>query len=299
MAIEVVDGVDNGAQQQDDDQSSQNQQHEGETLDGAQGQGGEGGDQGDDEGVVITIGNENPPSDEDEQHNAAPQWVKDLRKADREKSKRIRELEQEKVERERAQQPGAVKLGDKPTLAGCDFDEDRFETELTGWHEKKRATDDLASKQRKEQEDAQAAWQGKLSSYDAAKAALKVDDFEDAEAVVLEQFSQTQQAIIINGADKPEQVVYALGKNPAKAKELAAIKDPVKYAFAIAKLETQLKVTPRKAPPAPERVVRGTAAASTSDTQLAKLEAEADRTGDRTKVAQYRRQKMQDQRQAS
>jgi hypothetical protein len=185
-------------------------------------------------------------------------------------------------------------VGEKPTLEGCDFDSDRFETELTAWHERKRQADDQAAKQRKEQEDAQAAWQQKLTAYGAAKTALKVPDFEDAEAVVLDTLNQTQQGILLHGpgsADVTAQLAYALGKNPAKLKELASIKDPIKFAFAAAKLETQLKVTPRKAAPAPERVVKGSAAGATGvDNTLARLEEEADRTGDRSKVIAYKRE---------
>jgi len=281
----------------EEDQHVGQGQSTGETPNDDQQAGGEGsGNQAatgaatDDEEVVITIGDEAPPASNEDENQPAPQWLKDLRKANREKDKQIRELQQQLAVKDAKAAPSAITVGDKPTLEGCDYDSDRFETELTAWHERKRQADEQAAKQRKEQEDAQAAWQSKLNAYNTAKAALKVPDFEDAEAVVLETFSQTQQAIIINGAENPERVMYALGKNPAKAKELASIKDPVKYAFAVAKLETQLKVTPRKAPPAPERVVSGTAAGATGvDSTLERLEAEADRTGDRTKLIAYRK----------
>ncbi len=252
---------------------------------GQQDQGGAG-----EEEVVITIGDEAPPASDEDETQPAPPWVKDLRKADREKAKRIRELEAKLAEKAAPAAPGSVAVGDKPTLEACDFDAERFESELTAWHERKRQADEQAANVRKEQEAAQAAWNSKLTAYNAAKATLKVTDFDDAEATLQETLSPTQLGIILNGADKPEQLVYALGKNPAKAKELASIKDPVKYAFAVAKLETQLKVTPRKVAPAPERVVRGSAAATGMDTTLERLEAEADRTGDRSKVAAYRKQ---------
>jgi len=147
----------------------------------------------------------------------------------------------------------------------------------------------MAAKQREEQEAAQAAWNAKLTSYQTAKASLKVSDFEDAEHLVTSTMSATQQAIILK-LPKPELMVYAVGKNPAKAKELAAIKDPIDFAFAVAKLETQLKVQPRNAPPAPESKVRTTTGGAVAvDNTLAKLQAEADRTGDRSKVAAYLR----------
>ena len=117
-------------------------------------------------------------------------------------------------------------------------------------------------------------------------------DYDDAEHQVMEALSQTQQAVVLQGSDNPALVVYALGKNPKRAKELAAVTDPVKFAFAVAKLEAQLKVQPRSKPPAPERgVPSGTAPVSgASDATLERLRAEAERTGDYTKVVRFRQQ---------
>jgi hypothetical protein len=85
-----------------------------------------------------------------------------------------------------------------------------------------------------------------------------------------------------------------LGKNPKKAKELSELKDPVQFAFAMGKLETQLKITSRKTtPPPPEKKVVGNASASSSDDMLEKLRDEAARTGDFTKVVAYKRQLKQ------
>lgn len=254
---------------QDDDQNQDDQSNESDA----------------DDEVVITIGGEAPPHEEEEK--VAPQWVKDLRKRERELARENRELKAAQA----ANADPAPTLGAKPTLEACDFDTDRFETELTTWHERKRAVDDLTAKKQKEADDAQKAWQSQLDNYKAQKSALKVPDFEDAEAVVLESLNTTQQGIIVSGADTPANVIYALGKNPAKAKELASIKDPVKFAFAVAKLETQLKVTPRKAPPAPERPVRGSASAvGVNDPKLARLEAAAEKSGDRSELVRYKKQ---------
>jgi hypothetical protein len=138
----------------------------------------------------------------------------------------------------------------------------------------------------------QKAWEAKLSGYGKAKAELRVRDYEDAEAVAQEVFSITQQGVILQGAENAALVVYALGKNPKKAKELSDIKDPVKFAFAVAKLEKELKVTNRRAAPAPERIVSGTGRSSGAvDSTLERLREEAARTGNMTKVIQYRSQK--------
>ena len=80
------------------------------------------------------------------------------------------------------------------------------------------------------------------------------------------------------------------GKNPVKAKELAAINDPVKFAFAIAKMETQLKVTNKKTAPTPEKTVRGTGGVSgTVSNKLNELKAKAQASGDYTDYFAFKR----------
>jgi hypothetical protein len=244
----------------------------------------------DDDSVVVTIGEEPPPQDE---HAQAPEWVRELRKKNREDQRRIRELEEQLKTKGQAETKPAA-LGKKPALEDYDYDTERFEQELTAWHDRKRQHDEAATKARDAEETAQAAWKKKLESYGSAKTELKVKDFDDAEAALQDHLNVTQQGIIVQGAENPALLVYALGKNPKKAKELGSITDPVKFAFAVAKLETQLKVTNRKAPPPPEKTVQGTGGSSGSvDSTLARLRTEAEKTGDYTKVTAYKRQKRQ------
>lgn len=256
-----------------------------------EGEGNEGGDQNDeeaDDSVVVTIGEEPPPTEDDQNH--APEWVRELRKANREDKKRIRELEEQLRAAKGDDGHKPVTLGPKPTLETFDYDAEKYEEALASWYEQKRVVEEQKAKAKAETEAQEKEWQAKLESYGKAKASLKVKDFEDAEVNVQELLSSTQQGIILQGAENSALVIYALGKNPAKLKELAAITDPVKYAFAVSKLETQLKVTQRKAPP-PERTVRGTGSMSGAvDSTLERLRTEAEKTGDYTKVVQYRKQ---------
>lgn len=241
------------------------------------------------DGVVVTIGEEAPPQEEQER---APEWVRELRKSKREADRRIRELE----EKLKAPAPAetAVEVGAEPTLESAEYDEERFKTEWKAWNKRQADRADLERKKQEEGAKAQQAWQAKLDAYGKAKTDLKVKDYEDAEATAKEVLNVTQQGIILSGAENPAIVVYALGKNPKKAQELASITDPVKFAFAVARLETQMKVTPRKTAPLPESTVRGNARVSAGvDSTLERLRAEADRTGDRTKVAAYMRQQSQ------
>jgi len=238
--------------------------------------------------VVVSIGEEAPPAEEEQR---APEWVRELRKANREKERRIRELEA-KLQTTAQTENKPVALGPKPKLEEFDYDADRFEQALDAWHERKRQHDLETERVRQAEQTQQQAWQAKLEGYSKAKAELKVRDYEDAEAIAQEVFNVTQQGVILQGADNPALVIYALGKNPKKAADLANINDPVKFAFAVAKLEKELKVTNRRAAPAPERVIQGTGRVSGAvDSTLERLREEAARTGNMTKVIQYKAQK--------
>jgi desulfoferrodoxin (superoxide reductase-like protein) len=242
----------------------------------------------DTEEVVVSIGEEAPPPEE---QTHAPEWVRELRKTNRELQRQNREL-QNKLQTTAQTETKPVVLGVKPKLEDHDYDADKFEAALADWFERKRQADEANARQEAEVMNQQKAWKAKLDGYGKAKAELRVKDFEDAEAVALEVFNITQQGVMLQGADNPALVVYALGKNPKKAKELSDIKDPVKFAFAVAKLEKELKVTNRRAAPAPERIVSGTGRSSGAvDSTLERLREEAARTGNMTKVIQYRAQK--------
>jgi len=241
----------------------------------------------DTEEVVVSIGEEAPPPEE---HTPAPEWVKELRKTNRELQRQNRELQA----RVQAAPPETkpVVIGNKPKLEDHDYDADKYEEALANWFERKRQADEVNARQEAEVMNQQKAWQAKLDGYGKAKAELRVKDFEDAEELAQQVFSITQQGVLLQGADNPALVVYALGKNPAKAKELAEIKDPVKFAFAVAKLEKDLKVTNRRQAPAPERIISGTGRSSGAvDSTLERLREEAARTGNMTKVIAYKAQK--------
>ena len=244
-----------------------------------------------DESVVVTIAGETPPQEDEEETDRAPEWVRDLRKQYREEKRRNRELE-EKLASMGGGSQSDIQLPEKPSLEKADYDTDRYEQELAAWYEQKRKYDEAEAAKQAEQQAVEQEWKQKLEGYQSAKSDLKVRDFEDAEDTVQETLSVTQQGMILQGAENPALLVYALGKNPKKAKELASIQDPVKFAFAVAKLETNLKVTKRKASSKPEKALSGTARPSGSvDSTLERLRAEAERTGDYSKVFAYKRQK--------
>lgn len=243
----------------------------------------------DEDDLVITIGEQEPEKE-------APQddanWLKNLRKSHRELKKENREL-RKRVAVQENPVPKTQSIGPKPKLEDFDYDEDKFEPALVQWHEKKRQVQAEEDAAKTAQKEASEAWERQLAKYNEAKAKLRVRDFEDAEEEVLNALDPTQQGIIVDAAENPELVVYALGKNPERLRKLSEIKSPVRFASAIGKLETELKVRSRKSPPPPERRVNGSGGTSiNAKSKLDRLREEAAKTGDFSKViAERQRQK--------
>ena len=237
--------------------------------------------------VVVTIAGEEP---EPVENKPTPAWVREVRKKNRELAKRVRELEaRESQYSQKSQEQTEIVVGEKPKLADFNWDEDKHATALDAWFERKKKADLIAEEKKKIQEKQQEEWNARLQTYNQDKTKLGVNDYEDAEEIAKQVFSPLQQTALLQGSENPALLVYALGKNLKKAQELAKITDVIKFSFAAAKIEKELKVVNRKSVPEPERVINGSAKLSGKDDRLDKLMAEADRTGDYTKVVQYRR----------
>ena len=216
--------------------------------------------------------------------------MRDLRKQHREQKRRNRELEEE-LAALKSQGQAAQPLGPKPTLEVYDYDTDKYEKALADWFDRKRRHDAEQDAVQRQQQAMEEAWTAKQQEYFRRKEAMKAKDFDDAEDVVKDILNVTQQGIIVKGAENPEFVVYALGKNPKKAQELAQIDDPIDFAFAISKLESKLKIATKKSAPPPEKAVKATGRVSGSvDSTLERLRAEAEKTGDYSKVMRYKKQ---------
>lgn len=206
--------------------------------------------------LVVTFGDaESVTSEEQEdgEPEKAPSWVRELRKNHKEQMRENRRLRQE-LEAAKGGVERVPELGPKPTLESADFDSEKFEMALDSWKERKRKHDALVEEQESAAKRQQEEWQGQLEGYAAKKREMKARDFDEAEMAVEAALNRTQQGLILQGAENSAKVIYSLGKTPAKLKALAEIKDPVKFAFAVAKLETQLRVTERRPGTAPEKV---------------------------------------------
>lgn len=277
----------------EDNQEDESQENPEETQDETQDESNQSDDEmSEDEEFVITVGDEEPePSDDDDfSGKPAPTWVKDLRKKEREARKRIKELEAQVQQAKPADKP--IEVGSKPKLSDFDYDEDQFESAVEQWHERKRQVEQQQAAKQAEEEKAKQAWQTKMQSYEERRqnVASKVRDFEEVEEAAKDKLTATQQGILIHAAENPELILYHLGKNPKKAQELSEITDPIQFAFAAAKLDSQMKIQTRKPSTQPERKPSGSAGLSAVvDQKLAQLEAKAAKTGDRTELIKYKK----------
>lgn len=235
------------------------------------------------------------PENEDRQDDPfhgkeAPAWVKDLRKTNRELARQNREL-QSQLKKNTPTESKPVALPPKPTLEALDYDSEKYEKELENWYELRRAYEAEKAKKQQSQLEQENAWKARLEAYNIQRTNIKAQDFDDAEHFAIENFTTEQQGIIIHGADNSALLVYALGKNQDKAKEIAKIKDPVKFAFAVAKIEKDLKVTKRQPSSSPEKPLKTHGKVSnTPDATLDRLRSEAEKTGNYSKVIAYKNQ---------
>jgi len=205
----------------------------------------------------------------------------------REMRLKLREAQRENAQLRRQVEPQRIELGPKPTLESCDYDETAFATEFDDWMARK-AKADAAEQDTEAQYKAKAEeWAGRVETYKADKARLRVSDYDAAEEDVFSALSEQQQALLML-TEKPAVLIYALAKNPARLEELSKL-DPARAALMIGKMEAKITVTSRSKAPAPDRPLRGNAALGGSDKELARLEKEAERTGDRTALIRYRK----------
>jgi hypothetical protein len=226
--------------------------------------------------LIVTIEGQ----EKTEEEESAPSWVKELRRKNREDQKRLRELE---AENQRLKGGGATEQAPKkPKLEDFDYDADEFEKAMDGYYSAKAKHDAELEKQAQAREAQEREWAERQQAYLKSKERFKPEAMKEAEDEVVSILPPTRQAMIIDVADDPGTLVYALGKNSAKLRELASIKSDGRFIKELAKLEMNIKVqTKSKTPPPPERTISGSgktpgAAAAT----LESLKAEAERTGD-------------------
>lgn len=211
----------------------------------------------------------------------APQWIKNTRKENRELKRQLRQLQQQQGIHEQQV------LREKPTLDDHDYDSDAFEQDYAQWLTEKQQVDAQVHAERQKYQQYHERYKADV---DAIKA--KAPDYDEVELSVVDVLSEQKQGLLQMLVDNPAKVVYALGKNsPAQLERLSKL-DDIQFAKQIVLMEQQMsskaKSRNQNKPKPKTHELEG--AAGGADTRLAKLEAEADRTGDRSKVAAYKKQ---------
>lgn len=225
---------------------------------------------------------------------AAP-WIKDLRKKVRDQGREIATLRANSGTTTQSPSSAApADPGAKPTMAQFDFDADEYDKALSKWYERKNAAEAAKAERIRAQAAEEAAWRTRLDKFEGEVKSLKFSDAEDSVAAAQSEFNPIQQSLIIQYAERPALVMLALGRNPARARELARVEDPIQFAIAIKDQERKMSTTTRKKPTTkPESRIAGSgggkSAVAGKDAARDKLIAEAQKSGNMAKLQAYDR----------
>lgn len=254
-------GIDDG---QDDEQDADGEKAESQ-------------DDSDDDALDFSFDNDGDSSDQFKGQEA-PEWVKKVREENRELKRQLKQRESQQFEQQ--------VLREKPTLDDHDYDSDAFEQDYAQWLQEKQQVDAQVHAERQKYQQYHERYKADV---DAIKA--KAPDYDEVELSVVDVLSEQKQGLLQMLVDNPAKVVYALGKNsPAQLERLSKL-DDIQFAKQIVLMEMEMssktKSRNQNKPKPKTHELEG--AAGGADTRLAKLEAEADRTGDRSKVIAYRK----------
>ncbi|HAV1619739.1 TPA: phage capsid protein [Enterobacter hormaechei subsp. steigerwaltii] len=224
----------------------------------------------------LRVGDEEIPlMEEDDDHvdgQPAPQWVKDLRKNNREKDKELRELRRQleqvqsrPTEQQPQQQTDAIPP--KPTLESCEYDEESFEQAMTDWHEKKSRAEQQMQQKERQQQEYQQRFQQRVEAHKQRAAKLPVKDYQEMEEIVRAEVPDLHKEILIHCADEgSELIAYGLGKSQQLRQRVAAETDPIRAAFLLGQISKQVHLAPKpKKAIKPEPEVRGGGADAKQD----------------------------------
>ena len=259
----------------DDEQDIEDGQDDEQDADGEES---ESQDVSDDDALDFSFDDDGDSSDPFKGQEA-PEWVKKVREENRELKRQLKQRESQQFEQQ--------VLREKPTLDDHDYDSDAFEQDYAQWLTEKQQVDAQVHAERQKYQQYHERYKADV---DAIK--VKAPDYDEVELSVVDVLSEQKQGLLQMLVENPAKVVYALGKNsPAQLERLSKL-DDIQFAKQIVLMEMQMssktKSRNQNKPKPKTHELEG--AAGGADTRLAKLEVEADRTGDRSKVAAYKKQ---------
>ncbi len=174
----------------------------------------------------------------------------------------------------------------EPTLEGCGYDNQKFQTEYSIWNaaqQDKKWDERMGERENREKESSATEQKEELIQGHYQRASdLKVGDYEAIEDVAVEALGVELVQAIQTTVDNSETLIYWLGKNPEKAAALSVQfeANPGKATFELGKLASRISLRPKgKGPPDPDVPVRGGAGpvnASLVSKYLKKMEVATD-----------------------
>lgn len=226
---------------------------------------------------------------DDEQEEETP-LVKKLRDQLREAQRRANRQRTEVVEDDPEPTIPPLKRSDDPEF---EWDPDRHAAYIEQRDAAVAAHAEWKGRNSERQATRQRAADEQAKRVEQQKNALGIKDYDARSETVQATLSEQQLAVLINAADDPARMIAALGA-PGAASRLAMLAGEgnlARFAASVGKMEKEIKVI-KKTAPAPESQVRGATATltQTEDKHLARLEKEAEKTGDRSAIQAYRRE---------
>ncbi|RPF70451.1 hypothetical protein [Aurantiacibacter spongiae] len=208
--------------------------------------------------------------------------IRELRERNRELTAQLKAAETGKREEQ-------IEVGPEPTIEddGIDYDAEKFAIAWREWNERKARAERQEQEKAKEREQEAAKWGEVQRAYETDKASLNIPNFDEAEAQVAAILPESHRALLLKSG-KGAALVAALHRSPTTLEELSKL-DPADAAMKIGELRSKVQMKTR-ARPQPDRPVKGNAAPTSADKELERLEKEAERTGDRTKVIRYKKE---------
>ncbi len=247
------------------------------------------------EGVVIDDDLDDEPEvsfgdEEDAADDAdAPDLPKRLRTEIKERDRRLLAAERELEELRKKTAPAPIEVGPRPRLEDFDYDEDKHNSALDEYEERKVQAALQKQNEVKDNDLVEEA-QTDVAKFQQSIEALTFTDAKTIVKSVGEAMPADMQYAVAASALDPATFIYALGKHPAKLQELLSIKNPTKRIAAIVRMEASMKVGQGRKAPEPDRPQRGNVAAVIKpDKKLEQLEKEADRSGNRTALIAYKK----------
>lgn len=249
-------------------------------------------DEGEGEGGETVIGFADESDGEEEEGEEPSPLVKRLRDQLREANGKIAKMSRAPSAPANDGDPEPQVPAEPGGLDTFDYDEDK---QRAAWREFNNATQahaDWKSRQDKRDADRTRQAESQAKQIEQQRNSLGVADYDEKSALVRDRLTDAQIGVLTNGAQNPAKLIYALGRSPSKLEALASEDNLARFAVMIGGMERDIKVMKRNAPAADTRVRGATASASlpSADKELARLEKEAERTNDRSKVIAYKRE---------